>query len=181
MRIPPRRFETERLIVRAPELGDGPILVAAITESLEELQPWMPWAQSTPTLAEHEEHLQKVLARWDAEEDFPLYLFDKITGEFVGGSGLHRFDLSVPRFEIGYWVRTARVGHGFAAEAVRAIADTALGPLGAHRVEIRCSDRNERSWRVAERAGFEFEGTLRHEAREVDGQLRNTRVYARVR
>ena len=181
MRTPPRRFESERLTLRAPQRGDSPALVAAVTESLEELRPWMPWAQGVPTLAAQEEHQRQVLERWDAAEDFPLYLFEKASGEFIGGSGLHRFDLSVPRFEIGYWVRTSRVGCGFAVEAVRAIADLALGDLQAHRVEIRCSDRNERSWRVAERAGFELEGILRHEAREVDGSLRDTRVYARVR
>lgn len=42
-------------------------------------------------------------------------------------------------------------------------------------------DRNERSWRVAERCGFQLEGTLRNSARTVDGQLRDTRVYAKVR
>jgi RimJ/RimL family protein N-acetyltransferase len=34
---------------------------------------------------------------------------------------------------------------------------------------------------VAERAGFVLEGILRHELRHVDGTLRDTRVYARVR
>lgn len=178
---PPQRFETERLIVRAPRLEDGPALVGAIAESLEDLRPWMPWAQRTPTLAEQGDHLRQVRARWDAGEDFPLYLFDKATDEFVGGSGLHRFDWSVPRFEIGYWVRSSRIGRGYATEAVRGVAQLAFETLAARRVEIRCSDRNERSWRVAERAGFELEGILRSDAREVDGRLRDTRVYARVR
>lgn len=181
MSIPPRRFETERLLVRAPKLGDEDNLLEAIAESLAELQPWMPWAQRLPTRAEHQKHLREVLLRWDAAEDFPVYLFEKSTGRFVGGSGLHRFDLTVPRYEIGYWVRTSEVGRGFAVETVRAIAEMAFGALAARRIEIRCSDRNEPSWRVAERAGFELEGTLRHEAREVDGTLRDTRVYSRVR
>jgi RimJ/RimL family protein N-acetyltransferase len=181
MNRPPQRFETERLVVRAPQPGDGPAVVDAIAESIGELRPWMPWAQRTPSLAEHEAHLREILARWTAGDDFPMYLVDKVTREFVGGSGLHRFDLSVPRFEIGYWVRSSRVGQGYATEAVRGIAQLAIDSLGARRVEIRCSDRNERSWRVAERAGFELEGILRHEAREADGSLRDTRVYARVR
>ena len=181
MSIPPRRLETERLLIRVPERGDEAPVRKAIEESLAELRLWMPWAQRVPTRAEQQERLREVRLRWDAGEDFPLFLFERTTGAFVGGSGLHRFDLAVPRYEIGYWVRTSQVGRGFAVEAVRAIAEVALGALAAHRVEIRCSDRNERSWRVAERAGFELEGTLRHEAREIDGTLRDTRVYSRVR
>jgi RimJ/RimL family protein N-acetyltransferase len=181
MPAPPRRFETERLTVRAPQLGDAAALVNAVTESIDELRPWMPWAQQIPTRADQEAHLRRVQRAWQAAEDFPLYLFEKDTGAFVGGSGLHRFDLSVPRFEIGYWIRTSQTGRGFAVEAVCAIARMAFETLGARRVEIRASDRNERSWRVAERAGFELEGVLRNEALEPDGRLRDTRVYARVR
>ena len=40
---------------------------------------------------------------------------------------------------------------------------------------------NLRSRRRAERAGFEYEGTLRKDRLALDGQLRNTRVYAIVR
>ena len=86
----------------------------------------------------------------------------------------------MPRFEIGYWVRTSRVGRGYVQEAVRAIARMAFDVLGAARLEILCNDRNVRSWRVAERCGFTLEGVLRSHAREVDGTLRDTRVYARL-
>jgi RimJ/RimL family protein N-acetyltransferase len=40
---------------------------------------------------------------------------------------------------------------------------------------------NDRSRRVAERCGFDFEGTLRCDSRSPDGTLRDTCVYAIVR
>ena len=48
------------------------------------------------------------------------------------------------------------------------------------RIEIRMDDRNERSWQVAERCGFELEGILRNYARREDGSLENTRIYAKI-
>jgi ribosomal-protein-serine acetyltransferase len=48
-------------------------------------------------------------------------------------------------------------------------------------VEIRMDAGNERSWRVAERAGFRLEGVLRGDSLTPAGELRDTRVYARVR
>ncbi len=66
-------------------------------------------------------------------------------------------------------------------EAVAAIARFAFEELNAQRVEIRCDNRNERSARVALRAGFALEGTLRHDSRDVEGALRDTQIYARLR
>ena len=42
-------------------------------------------------------------------------------------------------------------------------------------------DRNERSRRIAERLGYVLEGTLKNDARDVQGNLRDTRVYAKIR
>ena len=39
-------------------------------------------------------------------------------------------------------------------------------------------DTNVRSWKVAERAGFRFEGTLRSDSLNPLGEPRDTRLYA---
>ena len=67
------------------------------------------------------------------------------------------------------------------AEAVQALTRFAFDRLEARRVEIRMDAGNERSWRVAERAGFRLEGVLRGDSLTPAGELRDTRVYARVR
>jgi RimJ/RimL family protein N-acetyltransferase len=87
----------------------------------------------------------------------------------------------VPRFEIGYWVRKRFIGLGYITEAVAGLTSFAFKRLGAARIEIRMDERNRRSYRVAERLSFTFEGTLRHDARDVYGHLRNTRVYSMLR
>jgi hypothetical protein len=48
----PESFESNRLIIRAPLWEDGKMVNEAIKESINELQPWMPWAQQIPTLEE---------------------------------------------------------------------------------------------------------------------------------
>jgi ribosomal-protein-serine acetyltransferase len=50
--------------------------------------------------------------------------------------------------------------------------------LQARRVEVRMDDTNERSWRVAQRAGFALEGVLRNDSLSPAGVARDTRVYA---
>ncbi len=159
--------------------GDGPAINQAIRESLNELRPWMPWAQSVPTIEESEAFARRAAAQWLTRENLSMCLFRQPDGLFVGGSGLHRMDWSVPRFEIGYWVRTSLQGQGYITEAVRGITDFAFSVLKAQRIEIRCDARNTRSAAVAERAGYALEARLHHDTRAPDGSLRDTLIYAR--
>jgi RimJ/RimL family protein N-acetyltransferase len=174
----PDQIETERLIIRPPRPGDGAAANAAIRESIHELRPWMPWAQTTPNVEETEAVYRSGAARFIAREDFLLTLWRKSDGQFVGGSGLHRIDWSVPRMEIGYWCRTSLIGQGYITEAVIGITRFAFEHLYAQRLEIRCDAHNARSAAVAERAGYVLEARLHRHLRAADGVgLRDTLIY----
>jgi RimJ/RimL family protein N-acetyltransferase len=174
----PDGFETERLLIRSPMPGDGAQVYSAVTESLGELKPWLPWAREELTVDVEEEIMRRARAAFLERSDLMLLLFLKDSNTLVGGSGLHRIDWSVPRFEIGYWCRTSLVGHGYVTEAVRGITGFAFDTLGARRVEIRCDSLNHRSAKVAERAGFRLEGELRNAEIGADGEPRNTLVFS---
>ena len=176
----PRTLESERLQLRVAMPGDGKLLNEAVIESLADLEPWMPFVRPAPTVEQSEEACREAWARWQRDEDLMMLLFLQATGELVGSSGLHSIDWSLGHFEVGYWSRSGHTGQGLVTEAVRTLADFALGSLHANRVYLQTDARNLRSSRVAELAGFELEGTLRNERRDVHGQLRDTKVYSRV-
>ena len=176
----PDSFDTERLTIRAPRLEDAQEVVEAVTESLLELQPWMPWATEPPTVEFEIGRLRQALARWITRQDLLLHVMLKGTSTFVMGSGLHRIDWESGKFEIGYWVRTKYMGQGFVTEAVNGITDFAFKHLQANRVEIRCDANNIRSAAVAKRCGFLLEGILRHDSIGVDQQLRSTMIFSKL-
>jgi RimJ/RimL family protein N-acetyltransferase len=177
----PDAFESERLLIRAPRPGDGAVVHEAIQESLSELLPWMPWAHEPQSVDASEAHARQAHADFLARRDLPLFLFRRDDGTFVGGSGLHGFDWSVPSFAIGYWVRTSMVGQGFATEAAARISDFAFDELAAERVEIWCDAKNERSAAVARRAGFAFEARLQRNRRNTSGELTDSLCFVRLR
>jgi RimJ/RimL family protein N-acetyltransferase len=179
--VVPDHFETERLLIRAPQPGDGAIINEAIRESLEQLRPWMPWARVVPSAAESETFARESALRFRNHEDLPLMLIRKSDGRYVGGSGMHNISWDVPRFEIGYWVRTSLSGQGYVTEAVNGIAEMAFRKLDAVRLEIRCDALNERSAAVARRAGFTLEACLHKDSRAPDGRLRDTLIFAKLR
>jgi RimJ/RimL family protein N-acetyltransferase len=176
----PDSFETERLTIRSPLPGDGAELQTAVAETIDDLRPWMPWADHVPTVEEDEELVRKARARFLQREDLWLLLFLRGTHTLVGGSGLHAINWDVPRFEIGYWVSKRFAGQGYITEAVRGITRFAFGTLGARRVEIRCDARNVRSQAVAKRAGYTLEATLHNHSVVPDGELRDTLIFARL-
>ena len=177
----PHSFESARLLIRRPEPGDGAELNAAVRETWADLHEWMPWAIRRPTVEESEEVVRRAHAKFLSREDLMLFLFLKGSKTLVGGSGLHRIDWQVPRFEIGYWCRERFQGKGYVTEAAGAIADFAERELGARRVEIRCDSQNERSLAIPPRIGFKREARLSCDRRHhLSGELRDTLVFARV-
>lgn len=180
----PDRLQTARLDIRAPRPGDGAVVHDSIAETLQDLRAFpasMAWAQAEQTVASSERFCRQGAAQWLLRTDLPMLLFDRATGEHVGGCGLHRFDWARRVFEIGWWCRRSRQRQGYASEAAGAVARFAFEHLGARRVWCLCDEANVRSWRVAERIGFLHEGTLRSERCDPDGTRRDMRVYAATR
>ncbi|WP_184583920.1 GNAT family N-acetyltransferase [Lipingzhangella halophila] len=83
------------------------------------------------------------------------------TDRFVGSFGLTRTRWQAMSTEVGYWVAPWARGHGFATEAVAAMARWTLDQ-GFQRVELKAATGNTASRRVAEKTGFHFEGTERN-------------------
>jgi len=178
----PEAIETERLLLAAPRPGLGVALSVAITESIGQLQPWMPWAQQAPSWEESELVVRRAQAEFILRTNLNYQIYDRAAEgrRLLGGAGLHRIDWAARRFEVGYWVRASAQGQGYVSETVQALTKMAFEQLRARRVEIRMDDVNLRSRAVAERCGFELEGILRQDSLSPSGEPRNTCVYARL-
>jgi RimJ/RimL family protein N-acetyltransferase len=176
----PYSFETERLLIRGPLPGDGKSVREAVIESEASLRPWMPWAMEIVDEAAYEIQIRRGQIRFLSREDLWLLFFLKESHTLIGTGGLHRIDWDVPRFEIGYWVRTSFGGNGYITEAVNGITNFAFNLLGAKRVEIHCDRLNERSAAVARRAGFAHEATLHnHRRNHLAKDLRDTMIFVK--
>ncbi len=176
----PDEHTTERLILRAPRAGDGIMVNEAVMDSFEALNQWMPWARMRPSIAESETHVRESAARHRTREELSYLIFKASGGMLCGIISLHHIDWDVPKFELGYWIRTRFSGQGYMTEAVVALTDWCMHDLSAIRMEIRCDALNTRSSAVALRAGYTLEATLRKEARNMSGGLRDTQIYVRI-
>jgi RimJ/RimL family protein N-acetyltransferase len=174
----PTELRGDRSVVRMLVDADAPALFQAIDESRDHLAPWMPWTGEHIRVEDSLAYIRRSHAHWLLRQRLPVGIFDASTGLLVGCSGLERIDWQVRDFEIGYWLRPSAQGHGYAHETVMLLTTLAFRRLGANRVQIRMDPRNSRSERVAQRLGFEMEGTLRNCMPDVNGAPSDRRIYA---
>jgi RimJ/RimL family protein N-acetyltransferase len=121
-----------------------------------------------------------VAERWRDGLDLALGIWRREDGRYLGGTGLHNIDWSVPAFDVGYWIREGDEGKGYVTETVRLLVRWAFDELGAQRLGLTCDSANERSRRIPERMGFVLEGRLRNHARTESGGLRDTLVFSLI-
>jgi RimJ/RimL family protein N-acetyltransferase len=176
---PAYRIETQRLVVRCFALDDAAAVQRATARERDYLLPTMPWAADEPQSVEQKlSLLRRFRGNFDLGIDFAYGIFDS-TGMYIGGTGLHN-RLGAGKLEIGYWLAEHEQGRGYATEVTRALVQVGFYVLGAHRLEIHCDPTNQRSARVAERAGFTLEGVRRHDDNEGAGRIRDTQVWSLV-
>jgi RimJ/RimL family protein N-acetyltransferase len=129
----------------------------------------------SPYLMEHAryfvEHIALELGARGERAEFVVE--DARTGERLARVGLGmRGDGTA---EVGYWTAPAARGRGVAPAAVQAICRWAFAELGLELIEWRAEIGNVASRRVAEKAGFTLEGSLRkrlvHRGERVDAWI----------
>jgi len=147
---PNELIEHAPVTLRRFRADDLDALFQAVTESLDHLRPWMPWAADY-SRASAEEYLAGSVKGWDEGTE---YNYAIITGgTLVGGIGL------MTRFgpgglEIGYWVHRAYTGRGLATAATAALIGQAFGLPGVDWLEIVHDELNVASGQIPRKLGF---------------------------
>lgn len=159
--LPSVILQTERLRLRAFVEGDIDDVYASCTDA--ELQRWIPLPSPGAVYTREDARM------WCRElapgiriggEGQQWAMVERGSGRLVGSVGLVRIVWPAMTTEIGYWVSPWGRGHGYATEAAIAVSRWAI-EYGFLRVELKAATGNTGSRRVAERAGFTFEGVER--------------------
>ncbi|MFJ6695064.1 GNAT family N-acetyltransferase [Streptomyces sp. NPDC091272] len=131
------------------------------------------------TVAEAERRIDRWGERWRAEVSAVFAIAEAGEGEVVGTAGMGDIELARGTGEILYWLLPAGRGKGVAVDAAVTLTRWAVEDLGLHRVQLTHSTANQASCRVAEKAGFSYEGTMRSALLHADG-WHDEHLHARV-
>ena len=142
-------LETERLVLRAPRLGD----VKAVALLANDRR-----------IAENTARIPHPYRATDAEDFIAsanlgteiVFLITLRNGAVIGACGFTQIDRHPP--EIGYWLGVKYWGKGYATEAVRALIDHIFTDLGDEAIQAAARVTNPASRRVLEKCGFQWSG-----------------------
>jgi RimJ/RimL family protein N-acetyltransferase len=153
---PPRQIQSERLSFRPWRPDDAAALQPALTESVDHLIQWIPWATpQAPTMDEVQTRLDKWIREFDDGVNFVYAAWTGDGETLIGGVGLYA-RVGPGALEIGYWIRKSASGAGYATEASRAFTRAGFEVPGITRIEIHVDPRNVASARIPAKLGYEL-------------------------
>ncbi|HEV3498667.1 MAG TPA: GNAT family N-acetyltransferase [Actinomycetes bacterium] len=162
------------LVLRPWEAADAPAVLEAYLDPA--IQRWN--LRAFASLDEAEGWIAQWERQWLAERDGCWAVTDG-AGTVLSRVALRGIRLMDGVADCTYWVLPAARGQGVATAATVVVARWALDELGLHRLELQHSTANPASCRVAAKAGFAVEGTLRSAMRHPDG-WHDMHLHARV-
>jgi RimJ/RimL family protein N-acetyltransferase len=157
----PVELETERLILRMPRLADAEGLLDFVGDDAV----MRPIGSEPDGIEVAVEHLERWIARWDANDMGPFMLVLPGDGRIVGRVGPLVWDERTwqnstladagghAQVELGWAVGRAHWGNGYATEAARAVRAWIYAERGVERLISLIDPANKRSERVAAKLG----------------------------
>src|SRR5258706_5785738 len=148
------------VLIRPYQLSDAEELYEAAKESVDEVQPFLPWCHPDYLIDEARNWIELQVDQFRAAKEFQFVIASR-DGRFVGGCGLNGIDDETRRANLGYWIRSSETQRGAATAATRLLVRWAFENTSLNRLEILVSTLNLASLRAAEKAGAIREGILR--------------------
>jgi RimJ/RimL family protein N-acetyltransferase len=183
--LEPVHLSAGRLYLRPVESADEPAVAAALRDP--GIARWNTGI-SIARAPEAERAAMWVRVRdqgWAYGTAANFSILDATTGALLGTVGIRDINRLPEQALAGYWTVPEARGQGIAPQALDAACRWAVAPLhagglGLHRITLDHALENTGSCRVAEKAGFRLEGTMRGSFLAFDGVRYDSHLHARL-
>jgi ribosomal-protein-serine acetyltransferase len=152
---PDEVIEHGEVTLRRHRPADVDAVFDAVTDSLDHLRPWMPWAAAGYDRQSTAGFLAKAAQDWKAGTAYNYAIMTD--GVLAGGVSLMA-RIGPGGLEIGYWVRQAFTRRGLATAASASMVEQAFRLPGVARVEIVHDELNVASGGIPRKLGFTVAG-----------------------
>jgi RimJ/RimL family protein N-acetyltransferase len=134
----------------------------------------------TKTLEETKSFLLDITQRAEAKLYFPYIIIDNTNNKIAGFLDLKNIDWSIPKSEVGCYIDETYAGKGITTKAVSTFCDYCFEEYKFLKLFLRTHHTNHSARRVAEKCGFEIEGTIRRDYKTTSGEVVDLIYYGRL-
>jgi ribosomal-protein-alanine N-acetyltransferase len=172
-------LESDRVVLRTPQMSDYAAWAELRAASREFLTPWEPlWANDELSRASFRRRVRHYLRDLREDVGYALFVFSAASGALVGGLTLCNVRRGVTQScTLGYWVGAKYARQGYMTAAVRAVIPFVFDSLELHRLEAACLPTNTASIKLLEKTGFQREGLARRYLK-INGVWQDHLLYA---
>ena len=171
------RIETKRLILRRYKESDIDAIYEIITD--DRLSKYIKYPKLTKE--EELECIKEWIKAADESKNEKCVIERKEDGIVIGNIDVNTVVKKHNYCNVGYTIRYDYWGNGYAAEALKAVANHLLEESGYYLVECSCNELNKQSSRVMEKAGFKRDGYIANRRLNKDETYSGVVYYSKCK
>ncbi len=151
-------LETERLLLRA--LTDADVNDIFEYASDPEVSKYLPW-NTHESIEESIAFLKMSKKAFQISDNIDWGIELKEEKKIIGAISMRKWNDRNKCGDVGYVLSRRYWGKGITTEALRSVIRFGFEKLKINRIEAHCDEANPGSYKVMEKAGMKYEGTLR--------------------
>ncbi len=126
-------------------------------------------------------YITNSLYKIERKEFYPFLILAKKENTIIGSIFVKSIEWNIPKAELAYFIDHQMAGNGIITAALSQVITYCFHELLIRKLLIKTHETNFRSRRVAEKNGFQVEGTIRYDHKTTDGRLLDMLYYGLVR
>jgi ribosomal-protein-serine acetyltransferase len=134
----------------------------------------------TKTLEDTSAFIADILQRAADRLYFPYIIIDNTNNAIAGFLDLKNIDWSIPKSELGCYIDEDYAGKGITTGAFAVFCNYCFEEYKFGKLFLRTHHSNTAARRVAEKCGFEVEGTIRRDYKTTSGEIVDLIYYGRL-
>lgn len=134
----------------------------------------------TKNLESTQVFLQEIDEKRNNKQYYPYIIIDTTNNNFISFIDLKNIDWSIPKTEIGCYTDEHYAAKGITTKALQLFVDYAFKEFKFRKIFLRTHHSNNPAIAIAQKCGFELEGTIRMDYKTTSGEIVDLLYYGKL-